>query len=528
MRPFNIMRNMPGSEKKAKFIEQYADFIAGMGRSLNSPAWWATWLASRDAFASSANFIFESIFLGMPAKEFLKPDYGWRFVSHVAAMAKSGLKMTLHLLFNTRRLKKSVQQQQKKWRATPIHVIKTFGFEKNFEANRFSDPYFPGLAAYLRTATQSPVLTVCDVIGAPNTASRFAADIEGVVALQAFMRWWDVPRSLLAITRGLLTPLPRHLVFAGQDVTTLIHRLYRFDLLSRDALYSFCVRYAFQRLAQSFVVKSVTMTCENHPWERMAISALRATTPSLRITSYQHSVVHEGLINMYLGQGEVEFAPVADRLLTVGEITAQNIVKYGRYGNVPVRAACALRFGYLHELAPRAKPAKDVLLVVLSGITQGAELLDYVLAQASDLAGWKIVIREHPALKIADLAFRNSRDYKLESIPNLELSQGHSIVEDLMRSSAVLYHSSTAALEALQLGIPVIYYDDQRLLSVDPAQDCPELHWQVSAKLQLRPTLAAIKAASADDLARQTQKARQFVARYFYKVTPESLKEFTV
>ena len=522
------MRNMPGSEKKAQFIEQYADFVTGIGRTLNSPAWWATWLASRDAFASSANFIFESVFLGRPADDFLASYNGRRFVSHFSVMSKSALKMMLQFFFDARCLRKSVRQQQKKWRATPIHVIKTFGFEKNFEAHRFSDPYFPGLAAYLRNATQSPVLTVCDVIGALRNTSQFAADVEDVVVLQAFMRWWDVPRALLAIMRGLFTPLPRHLMFAGQDVTTLTHRLYRLDLLSRDALYSFCVRYAFQRLAQAFVVKSVTMTCENHPWERMAISALRATSPSVRITSYQHSVVHEGLINMYLGQGEVEFAPVADRLLTVGEITAQNIVKYGRYGNVSVRPACALRFAYLHELAPRAKPATDVLLVVLSGISQGAELLDYILAQISDLAGWKIVIREHPALKIADLAFRNSRDYKIESIANLELSKGRSIVEDLTRSSAVLYHSSTAALEALQLGIPVIYYDDQRLLSVDPAQDCPELHWQVSAKSQLRPTLAAIKAASTDDLARQTQKTRQFVARYFYKVTPESLKEFTV
>lgn len=517
---------MTNAQKKALFIADYIKFISQLGQTMNSLQWWATWLASKDAFVSSANSIFESVFLYKKKAEL---EFSFLFfVSEFLRTLKPAMRMMYSLFILSSQLKVAERYFHQKYKGLKIDVVKTFGFLSSFENGKFKDPYLPLLSDFLCSENKRPVLTVYDYSGPIQAVARLSVENESALSLQSLMRWWDIPRAYCLILRGLVIQPPQSLIFCDQEIGTLVRNMYRRDLLSYDAIYSFCVYYAFLRLARLFDIQSIVMTYENHPWERMAISAIRKAKPSTYITSYQHSVVNEAMLNMYPGKDEVKFAPVADQVLTVGEVTAQSMNHYGHYGKVPVTPACALRFSYLHSLPVREVSVPKVLLVALSGIVRGAELLDYVLAQAHILQDWKIIIREHPALTIADLSYRNRRDYKIESFMNIEVSRGRPLVDDLHKSKVVLYHSSTIALEALQMGIPVIYYDDRRFLSFDPAQDCPYLHWQTDALHSLAPLLIDILKVRDEDRIMQAEQARQFVARYFYPVTPESLKKFVV
>jgi hypothetical protein len=142
------------------------------------------------------------------------------------------------------------------------------------------------------------------------------------------------------------------------------------------------------------------------------------------------------------------------------------------------------------------------------------------------LKDWTVVIRQHPAMSIQDLEYIHQKKYDFSLLPNVEVSKDRKLSDELQRSTVVLYQASTVCLEALQQGVYALHLNDGRLLDNDPAQACEYLHSEISENDSLSDVLKHYISKPQDERLMDAQKAREYVRRYFYPVTSQSLSLF--
>jgi len=103
-----------------------------------------------------------------------------------------------------------------------------------------------------------------------------------------------------------------------------------------------------------------------------------------------------------------------------------------------------------------------------------------------------------------------------------------SIKESLKWADVLLYTSSTVSLEALSLGIPVIYLELGELLKPDPLFGYDGLKWAVSDPDNLLATIDFIDNLPNGEFRILQDKAKEYTRRYFYPVTEENLEQFII
>ena len=108
----------------------------------------------------------------------------------------------------------------------------------------------------------------------------------------------------------------------------------------------------------------------------------------------------------------------------------------------------------------------------------------------------------------------------------VEISRTSSLQEDIAWADMVIYWGSTVALEALSMGKPVVHYDNGSVLSYDPLFELKDLKWRVQAPQPLAAVLDEIALLPDGEYASRLQAARQYVADYFYPVTPQAMSAF--
>lgn len=134
----------------------------------------------------------------------------------------------------------------------------------------------------------------------------------------------------------------------------------------------------------------------------------------------------------------------------------------------------------------------------------------------------KVIIRCHPAAPYE--TFKKYIDFKMPD--NFIIDNQKSIQEELSDTDIVLYTWTTVAIEALKLGLPVIYFDVLDPMYVDPLFKCNALKKSVKKPEEL---LSAIKDFyNMDDKSFYTEQqiAQEYLKEYFYPVTEDNLASF--
>jgi hypothetical protein len=514
------------SREQLDFLEESIRAIASVKSSPDDHAWWATWLAAKNPFISELGGHFEQIWKSGSTRKKSTTAFAGRLFRSVYRGLKFSVKLwlrlpSLHRSFATRI--ETVRSDSRK-----AYVIKTFAYPGSFEKSAdgemgFADPFFPGLREYLEKKDFN-VVTIIHSIGALDEATRLGPSLAtAVFPYQVFVRRSDLIKAFIRILTACFRRFaPVH--FRGQNVTPLLRRQYLLDLCSASGVEHFLYLDAFERVAQLFGPTHFAMTLENNPFERMCVSAIRKKSPGTKIVGYHHATINMSALNMYPAIGELARSPCADLLLTVGEEPAANLRHFGHY-DIPkpeIRAACALRYRYLEKLSSRVGEPRRVLLAILDGVPQARQQVEQLLGQMASLKGWRVILREHPAMTLQDLKIDLAR---LNGVAGLEISKGP-LKQDLDRAGAVLFRESTVALEAIALGIPVVHWDSGQILSNDPLFYCMDYKWTVSKGSDLSQTLEKICSLSVKDLESSHQEAMKYLRRYFHPVTDVALENF--
>ena len=505
-------------EKQKRFIEQYTALIAQLNRKHQSLLWWATDISSKNHYTCLLPEYVQDFKSVLPFEE--RPwSVRLQRYKKIAALFVFALRMYARALLARWKLGALVRARLKS--GQKFYVIKTFGYDSSFdEIGRYRDAFFGRLAEDI--GPQKNVLLFVNVLGNfPQFLNRAAGEGPLLVPLELFLRWqdvWTAVRDVLKFQVNIEGPV----VFEGTDVAALVrYELYRnFNGIQVSQLLHY---HCTCRLLQQCQVETFLMTYENNPWERMCTLALRTHSPLTKIIGYQHAVVPYAALNMFLHPLDHGVVPLPDRIITVGEVTAQLLKEAGNYPPGMVQCGAALRYEHLHRSHAQPPAWRGHVLVILDGVRQSAQLLEYALVQLQDQPGLQVVLRAHPALPPS--YWQKTFGPRIEGAKNVRWSQ-ESLNEDLQWADAVVYWQSTVAWEALAQGRGVVNFASMDILSYDPLLGCSFLRWSVNAGDSLVKVLQEIRALPGPTRQQQSQKARDFIGKYFYPVSQQGVELF--
>ncbi len=506
-------------DQRKENLTAYVSLVGKVNRSLHSRAWWATDFSSKNRFNSHLPQLIENL----PNKPTVSPitiirKYFKRFASGGYHLFRLLFRYFYARRILAKKMAPVFSDQQ------PVYVIKTFIYDHSFTKDgQYKDAFFGQLPEFLKNKEQR-IVFFANILGdykfclqkilqCPN-AVIIPIDYCGCVSSileSVFVSWFYFPQ-----VKG-------EYQFLNYEVSDLINaELASFSGTIQPYQY---LHYAQTRnLLKKIPAKTFLLTYENNPWEKMCMLAVRESSPQTEIIGYQHTVTPQASVNMFISANEEAIIPKPDRVLTVGEVTKEIIERYTQISSLSIVASCALRYENLLKRASLERTKYFRILVALEGIGDVYKMVNYVLQELEGCKKYKIILRAHPVLPVS--AFADKLFKKLNDLPFVEISQDHSLIEDIKRTDLTIYWGSTVALESLWLGKPVIHFDMQKLFSYDPLFDCSDLKWTINAHQKLTEVLDEIYSLSDQEFLCARQKAHDYLVRYFYPVNSSNLAHF--
>ncbi len=320
-------------------------------------------------------------------------------------------------------------------------------------------------------------------------------------------------RSLLAFFRN--PPVWPQSYFADFDVRRLLDASLHWDL---QASYSDCLMdyRASERCLEQISPDFFVYPYENKCFERMFLRSVSETHPDTTKIGYQHAVLTPKHIHMFLAKGESQTMPLPDKIVTNGPYTASLLDKDGNYPDGMVMKGTALRQitaipdNFVKKHLP--EKVRNVLVTLAEGREEYDKGFIFLKEIQSDKRTdmFEFRIRLHPGIPYDP--FRNER--LLRELRHTR-DTTPSLIESLFWADVVLYASTSVAVQAMGMGIPVIWMDLLDFWGNDPISDEEVLRWNLSSPDEWGKVISEIEQLSQDEFERRRYKSKNLVSEYF-------------
>ncbi len=305
--------------------------------------------------------------------------------------------------------------------------------------------------------------------------------------------------------------------------TPLLRAALRWDIGQGGYLYNVLVYPTARRLLARWKPRWLLYPYENKALEKMLLAAAREAAPDCRLVGYQHTSITRRHATLLFAEGEAAATPLPDRIVTVGEVTRRFLEQHGRYSEGIFATGCALRQSFGPTIERRPRDGKVRLLLTLSSSRRElADSVDFCRGALAVDASLELAVRTHPEFPVSMLPSQvrgwlaqHARDFT-----------GSPLAANLEWCDAVVYVSSTVALEALGRGRPVINLVLSDPLDPDPVLDAVALHWSADRPEALAAAAREIAALDASRFEEGRAQALDYVARYLKAPTPQALETF--
>ncbi len=544
---------------KKKFVEGYQSLIGKIGSVNNTKIWWATDLASKNRMSSKLPFFLEQflfvmeracsteedvIFINLPEvilpsleNELKKAGIPFRFVGSkvicslksmlkrfrkVGAIFFNGAKVYFRSLYARRKLGDSLREKMLIKRQ--VYVIKTFIYDHSFDSQgNCKDSFFGKLPDFARQSKD--VLLFANVIGIYGDCldKIKACQNQLIVPYEMFLSLSDILQASFEALFSSIN-IEKDMLFLGFNVHDVLNRLI-WQSFKGVQFHQFLHYWATRKLMKQVDASTFLFSFENYPWERMCVLAVRESEKNVKLIGYQHTVVPQAFLNMFIGSDEAQLMPLPDKVLTAGNVTKEIMERYSDYGPVKINTACALRYEYLFNADNKLKRKKISNVFIALEITlESYDMVCCIIKELSKDNKYKVKIRAHPALPWR--CFVEKFGCKVDQYENFEISKTVSMKEDLDWADVVVYSGTTVGIEALMSGKPVIHFDRGLILSYDPLFESSYLKWTFSEGNSLRQIFKQIDGLSADEFKNQHDKAKKYIEQYFYPISDKKLNAF--
>lgn len=398
-------------------------------------------------------------------------------------------------------------------------VIATHTHPRSFtKDSQYQDAYFGELLTWLTDAEKDVKGFILGfILENPNEQMKKLRHQKFAIPVVPLQTWFTFKDLLCCVWKALdlyIRPvnLPEQAVLAGIDVSLLVKRSIIESRNTGDFLFNSHVYYCAKRLGEKVQVNRCLYPFENRSWEKMLLTGIRASSPGTLMVGYQHTSLTPSHTNFLLGKGESDLMPLPDSIVTTGRIPKEWLEAEGSYPDGIFKSACALRSGQgvPRTFVSRRARSSKILVVLATSLEEYIGTLLFLDRSFANTEEFCVRIRPHPALfplkKALDLIQLEDESFFTESTNDL--------VEDLLWSDIVIYGSSTVCLEALSLGLPVIYLDLGFFLNTDPLYGWSKFKWIVDQPTHLIQAIYDVDRLSDEEFGSLQLVGKEYSAEY--------------
>jgi surface carbohydrate biosynthesis protein (TIGR04326 family) len=392
---------------------------------------------------------------------------------------------------------------------------------------RYRDAFFGPLVEYLAT-TEHKALIFGLVLERPLEQLRKLRRLNfglPVLPLESCLTLGSLVTCAFRAFGSYIRPVRLHglVEMGGLDLSCLVKRAIREAQGSGNVFSSLRVYCCARQLARTVRVARCLYPYENRSWEKMLLLGIRSVSPQTQMVGYQHASIALIHTNFLLGVEEAKVTPLPDTILTTGEVVKRWLEREGNYLSGMLKVACALRQGQSSQTGVKKQGQRitRVLVALATSLGEYVNTLVFLGKAFASSNGYEVRIRPHPIISIEPAL-------KIAPIPRRDfysLSTG-SLADDLQWADVVLYASTTVGLEAVSLGIPVIYLDLGDFLDTDPMFGWKEFKWSVKEPSELIKTIQCIEAIPEAQFQELQQKGQEYVSAYLKPFTVSSVRTF--
>ena len=214
-------------------------------------------------------------------------------------------------------------------------------------------------------------------------------------------------------------------------------------------------------------IKNIKLKKIIYPFENKSIekAILKVIPSEIKTIGYQHTSITNSHFNLKMTTEEIQFEYLPDKVITCGSVTYDWLIKHSKIPIEKIEVGCGLRQQSIPALGKKGQGSavKNILFVFSSSFHELTVGINYILETIEQTCELKFRIRAHPNFPVSGLANEVQKKLKHSQVWVSKTT----LIIDFNWADAVMYISSTAAIDALRFGLPVIClnYDG---MSFDP------------------------------------------------------------
>jgi hypothetical protein len=416
----------------------------------------------------------------------------------------------------------------------PVFLIKSWTFKSSFLAgNGYFDPFCGDLAKYSKEylSGDTQVVTIAQGFvdrytcykNMKNVGDRAIFPTEVFITISDFI---TASFSMLVYLLFKKIKVPKYSQFMGYNLSPMLQELVntsgRFIRFGEYLHY-----YLGRRIALQYKLQGCLMSYEGNHWEKLFILGIRSTDKEVKIIGYYHSAIPQAAAGVFLSNNDVSITPSPDIVITSGHNGSKILKKYSSLPSHKIYSGCALLYQYLYDLktVSRGSGLINSVLVMLEGVFDAGLLLKYAINQAKHYSNIKFIIRSHPALPLPNLIKHIGQN--ISELPsNIKISKNIKVIKDIEECDVGLYWGTATAVEALMIGMPIIWFDRGDVLSYDPLFDFNDFKWTVRFETPICVAIDKINNLTNEEYNSRALKGRQYVSQYFEKCSKTNVGYF--
>lgn len=430
----------------------------------------------------------------------------------------------LYYLFRTYLIAKPLLRLKRRGicKASKNSIVIFSHFSRNSWKNKvYKDLYLQEILDVF-SENKTDVFIIGDTYGKIIDNINYSTERFKILPLELFITFSDILKAFFMTLSGKIN-LPENINFEGRDIRSILKKQFQHEKYNGEIFINICGYFAFSRIFRRIKPAKIYWPWENHSWEKLMLIAQKKFSSGTSSTGYQHSTIPPFLINHFPGKNECKYAPLPDRIVTVGNEPANILKTFGSFPEGLIEIGCAFRYKYLFDLKPWSGglSEKKFIGVAFPLYKDTAEKILSFVCEAFKDSEHRILLKFHPLLSDKNVF----KAYNRPIPPNIQVFK-KTIPEFLDEISILIYSDTSTSTDATMLGIPSVYLDIGRGMSGNPLFNNDFLNWSASNAKELQARSKSIMNLSQDELNEQRRNARKYIMNYFNPVTEDKIKLF--
>jgi hypothetical protein len=186
-------------------------------------------------------------------------------------------------------------------------------------------------------------------------------------------------------------------------------------------------------------------------------------------------------------------------------------------------AGGAIRFEYLEDLPVKSRNSRHLLFLPLPVDREAARAaVELVCTAFPEPGDSTVLLKVHPLTTWAEIT--GGEEIRL---PDHITNASHRGIRDLLlECDTLLYCQTSTCMEALRIGIPVVYLDLFTYLDADYVMDPVPFRWTAGSPRELREVLAEIDGLNDEEYGERQRAGIAYAQRFFGPVTDRVIEWF--